>query len=89
MSADAAELDEPIGYAEAMDELEEILEELEGEALDVDVLAERVRRASQLVRICGARITRARAEVEDIVADLEEFEVGGVGSDAEEPGEPD
>lgn len=65
--------DEP-GYAEAMAELEEILDELEGDELDVDLLAERVRRASELIAICRARIGRAQADVDAIVADLTEDE---------------
>ena len=66
--------DEP-GYAEAMAELEEILDELEGDALDVDVLAERVRRASELITVCRTRIARAQADVDAIVADLDDDEL--------------
>lgn len=66
--------DEAIGYADAMRELESILDELEGDALDVDVLAERVRRASELIKLCRTRITRAQADVSRIVADLEDFD---------------
>ena len=62
------------GYAEAMAELEEILDELEGDQLDVDVLAERVRRASELIKACRTRIVRAQTDVEGIVSDLEAFE---------------
>ncbi len=62
------------GYAEAMAELEEILDELEGDQLDVDALAERVRRASELIKVCRTRIVRAQADVEGIVSDLEAFE---------------
>jgi len=62
------------GYADAMVELEEILEELEGDDLDVDVLADRVRRASELIKACRARITRAESELEGIVTDLEDLD---------------
>lgn len=62
-----------IGYAEAMEELGDILDELERDDLDVDVLAERVRRASFLIKLCRGRIARARADVEGIVTDLEAF----------------
>ncbi len=62
------------GYAEAMTELEQILDELEGDQLDVDVLAERVRRASELIKSCRTRIARAQADVDTIVTDLEAFE---------------
>lgn len=60
-----------IGYAEAVAELDTILAELEAEEVDVDVLAARVARAAELVRLCRARIQSARVEVERIVADLE------------------
>jgi exodeoxyribonuclease VII small subunit len=78
------------GYAEAMAELEDILGELEGDHLDVDVLAERVRRASELIKACRARISRAQSDVDRIVSDLEAFEqeIGVADDDGaeEEPG---
>jgi exodeoxyribonuclease VII small subunit len=61
-----------LGYADAVAELETILEELEGEAVDVDVLANRVRRAAILVRVCRERIAGAKLEIEHIVAELDE-----------------
>jgi exodeoxyribonuclease VII small subunit len=69
-----SEHDEAIGYTDAMRELEAILDELEGDELDVDVLAERVRRASELIRVCRTRITRAQDDVATIVADLEDLD---------------
>jgi exodeoxyribonuclease VII small subunit len=62
-----------IGYADAMAELGEILDELERDDLDVDVLAERVKRASELIKLCRTRIARAQADVDKIVTDLESF----------------
>ena len=86
MSDDAAD---QLGYAEAMEELESILDELEGDDLDVDVLADRVRRASELIKACRTRIARAQADVDQIVTDLEEFEdLDDEGDDALED-EPD
>jgi len=58
-----------------MAELEGILAELEGDHLDVDVLAERVRRASELIKLCRSRIARAQDDVTKIVTDLEAFEL--------------
>ena len=69
------------GYGEAMEELEAILAELEGDDLDVDVLAARVQRASELLKTCRARIVRAQQDVDRIVADLEEVELGDAESD--------
>jgi exodeoxyribonuclease VII small subunit len=63
-----AELDDitQLGYAQAMDELETILAELESSDVDVDRLAERVARAAALIELCRARIDTARADVERI-----------------------
>jgi exodeoxyribonuclease VII small subunit len=71
--------DEAIGYADAMTELGDILEELERDDLDVDVLAERVKRASELIKLCRGRIARAQADVDRIVVDLETFDAAPVG----------
>ena len=60
-----------IGYAEALAELEGILDELDGDEVDVDVLGRRVRRAAELLRLCRDRIASARFDVEQVVAELE------------------
>ncbi|MGE3621414.1 MAG: exodeoxyribonuclease VII small subunit [Acidimicrobiia bacterium] len=60
-----------IGYGAALAELEAILAEIEDDAVDVDVLVSRVRRAALLVRVCRDRIGTARFEVERIVAELD------------------
>ena len=60
-----------IGYADALAELESILEEIEDDAVDVDVLAARVKRAAQLLRVCRSRINAAKVEVTQIVAELD------------------
>ncbi len=60
-----------IGYGEAMQELEAILDEIEAEDVDVDVLAAKVRRAADLVQICRRRIHDTQVQVEQIVAGLD------------------
>ena len=64
--------DPSLTYTEAMAELDRILREIEDEALDVDVLAARVKRAAELVRFCRARIRNATREVEQVVAALDD-----------------
>ncbi len=66
-----AEQPTPIGYADAQRELDAILTELERSDVDVDVLAERVRRAAELIRLCRERIGAARVHIEQVVADLD------------------
>ena len=60
-----------IGYADAMTELEEILDQLDDDELDVDVLATKVERASTLIQLCRDRISSARVQVEQVVASLD------------------
>lgn len=60
-----------LGYAEALEELETILRELEGDNVDVDRLTERVTRARALIARCRERIGDARVQIEQVVADLD------------------
>ena len=62
-----------LGYADALAELEAILDDLEDDNIDIDVLAGKVERASALIRLCRDRITSARTQVDRIVADLEQL----------------
>lgn len=64
--------DDQPGYAEALRELEDILGQLEGEDIDVDVLSSKVERAAELIRLCRGRIRSAELKVEEVVADLEQ-----------------
>lgn len=73
-SGDQASDDDSLGYAAALAELEEILQELDGDDVDVDVLGARVRRATELLRLCRQRIASARLEVEQVVAELEDMD---------------
>ena len=62
---------EAITYAAALRELEEILLGLERDNVDVDHLAERVKRASELIRLCRERISTAQLQIEQVVTDLD------------------
>jgi len=62
---------EAISYAAALRELEEILLGLERDNVDVDHLAERVKRASELIRLCRERISTAQLQIEQVVTDLD------------------
>lgn len=66
-----AKNDDEIGYAEALAELEKILAELERADVDVDVLATRVQRASELIRLCRDRIGNARLRIDGVVGGLD------------------
>ncbi|HVR95443.1 MAG TPA: exodeoxyribonuclease VII small subunit [Thermoanaerobaculia bacterium] len=59
-------------FGAAMQELEGILERIEGEEIDIDRLAEELRRAAQLLDLCRGKIRKAEVEVTQIVQSLED-----------------
>jgi exodeoxyribonuclease VII small subunit len=61
---------EELSYADALAELEAILDSLEADRVDVDTLAARVERAAALIRLCRNRLGAARVHVEAIVGEL-------------------
>jgi exodeoxyribonuclease VII small subunit len=64
-------------FRDAMDELEGILERIEGEEIDIDRLAEELRRAAQLLDVCRGKIRKAEVEVTQIVQSLEQQDPDG------------
>jgi exodeoxyribonuclease VII small subunit len=70
--------DQPgLSFREAMEELEGILERIEGEEIDIDRLAEELRRAAQLLDLCRGKIRKAEVEVTQIVQSLEQGDEEG------------
>ena len=67
----------PLSFRDAMEELEGILERIEGEEIDIDRLASELRRAAQLLDLCRGKIRKAEVEVTQIVQSLEDPEKGG------------
>jgi len=60
-----------ITFNMAMQELEEILENLEAGELDVDELSSRVKRASVLIKLCKSRLKSTDEEIEKILREME------------------
>lgn len=59
-------------YSEAMAEIEDILEKIESEELDVDELAEKVKRVSTLLKFCKDKLTKTNEQVEQILKEMED-----------------
>lgn len=78
-----------LGYADAMAELDEILQEIDRDDVDLDHLAQRMRRAAALIDRCRGRIADARVEVEKVAADLDAAAPPSSPPAAAEPGGPD
>ena len=47
------------------------MQELESSDVDVDRLADRVARASELIAVCRRRIGTARLRIDEVIADLD------------------
>ena len=60
------------GYAKSMEELEAIVEEIESESIDVDVLTEKVKRASLLIGLLRGKLKGTESEVRKVLKGLDE-----------------
>ncbi len=58
-------------YAAALAELDAILRELDSSDVDVDHLADRVARASELITLCREKISGAQLRIEQVTAELD------------------
>ncbi len=59
-------------YGEAVEELERIISEIEAESVDVDVLTEKVKRATFLIGFCKERLKSTEVEVQKALSGLED-----------------
>lgn len=58
-------------YEDAISELQDILDKLQDGEVNVDELAEKVTRSSELIDYCQEKIGAAEIQVEEIVATIE------------------
>lgn len=59
-------------FAAALAELEQIVAEIESDSVDLDELADKVDRASVLVKLCRDKIGTTQLRVRSIIEDLED-----------------
>jgi exodeoxyribonuclease VII small subunit len=62
----------PINYADAIQELETILQEIEDDGTDIDALTEKVKRASELIQACKQKLRHAENSINQVFKDLDE-----------------
>ena len=58
---------EKISYSEAVAEIESILEKIEGGNLDMDELAEKVNRVTDLLKLCRDRLHKTETRINKIL----------------------
>ena len=64
-------MEKKLTYEEAFAELRQIAGEIENETVSVDVLAEKVKRASMLIAFCQSKLRDTETEVGKIIAQME------------------
>ena len=57
-------------YSKASEELQEILEELEGENIEIDNLSTKVKRATELIKFCREKLKSTEVEIKKITKDI-------------------
>jgi len=58
---------EKISYSEAVAEIESILQKIEGAKLDVDELAEKVKRVTDLLKTCRDKLYNTETQIGEIL----------------------
>ncbi|MCO5258765.1 MAG: exodeoxyribonuclease VII small subunit [Crocinitomicaceae bacterium] len=63
---------EEIKYTEAFEELQQIVADLEDGEISVDELSIKIKRASELIKICKKKLVSTEEDVNQILKELEE-----------------
>ncbi len=63
---------ENLTYSKAIKEIEEILKYIESQEVDVDILVEKVKRATELIHFCKNKLRTAEEELHKTLQGLEE-----------------
>lgn len=71
-------------YSQALKELEKIVKEIESEEVDIDILAEKIKRASQIITFCKGKLRTAEDEVKKVLAEMGDEAETGTADEEEE-----
>ena len=61
---------ESLGFGQAMEELESILQRIESDETDIDQLALELAKAAELLELCRGKVRRAELEINQVVEKL-------------------
>lgn len=64
-------MNEQINYTDAFQELQTIVSEIEQGEISVDELSQKVKRASQLIKICKTKLATTEEDVNKILKELD------------------
>jgi exodeoxyribonuclease VII small subunit len=60
-------MNENMKYEAAMAELQSIVRKMENDELDIDQIAEQLKRAQELIKLCKDKLTKTDAEIKKIL----------------------
>ena len=60
---------EDVKYEAAMAELQSIVRKMENDELDIDQMAEQLKRAQELIKLCKDKLTKTDAEIKKTLTD--------------------
>ncbi len=63
-------MNDEITYTAAFEELKEIVDQLENDSISVDELAEKMKRATVLMKICKDKLTKTEEEINKTISEL-------------------
>lgn len=61
-------------YSQAMERLEKIVSQIDNNELEIDVLAEKIKEANEIIAFCSVKLTKVDAEVEKLFKDRQHSE---------------
>lgn len=64
-----------ISYTEAYNELQEIVSEMENSEINIDQLDSKIKRASELLKICKDKLFKTEKEVTQILEEIKNYSV--------------
>lgn len=59
-------------YSKAMERLEKIVRQIDNNELEIDVLAEKIREANDIIAFCTEKLTKADREVEKLLQEKQQ-----------------
>lgn len=65
-----------ISYSEAIQKIEEILEQIEEGNMEIDQLGESLKEVSNLIQLCKSKISKTEKEINNILQNIETQEEG-------------
>lgn len=58
-------------YTEALSELQNILDKIESGDLDVDVLTDEIKKASELIKLCKDKLYKTDVQIKKIIDEID------------------